>query len=66
MLVSGCASKRGLCHGRAEQIEEFAEAARQAIDARILQLQEGERFDLWSLVAKLYARGLAKEPPAGV
>jgi hypothetical protein len=45
----------------AEQVEEFAEAARQAIDAR-LRVHRGECPDFWEIVAGLYARGQPKAP----
>jgi hypothetical protein len=48
----------------AEQVEEFAQAARQMIDDRLLRALGGERFDFWGVVAMIYARGLAKEPAA--
>ncbi|MGH1570342.1 hypothetical protein ACRAWG_06335 [Methylobacterium sp. P31] len=45
----------------AEQVEEFAKAARQAIDAR-LRKHRGECPDFWEIVAGLYARGQPKKP----
>jgi hypothetical protein len=57
----------------AEQVEDFARAARAVIETRLQQVPEGERCDFWALVAKLYARGLTEggdarralcEPPA--
>jgi hypothetical protein len=43
----------------AEQVEDFAQAARHVIEGRLRQVPEEERCDFWGLVAKLYARGLA-------
>jgi hypothetical protein len=42
----------------AEQVEDFAAAARATIELRLQQVPDGECCDFWALVAKLYARGL--------
>jgi hypothetical protein len=52
-----------------EQVVDFAQAARAAIEVRLQQIPEGERCDFWALVAKLYARaapgGATRDPAAG-
>lgn len=48
-----------------EQVEEFARAARAAIELRLQQVPEGERRAFWVLVARLYARGLGEGESAG-
>jgi hypothetical protein len=47
----------------AECVEEFARAARQAIDAR-LQAHAGECPDFWKIVAGLYAPEPGEESPS--
>jgi len=39
-----------------ERVEEFAQAARQKIDARLLRAKSGGCPEFWALVAKLYVR----------
>jgi hypothetical protein len=46
-----------------ERVEEFAEAARQIIDAR-LQAHAGECPDFWEIVAGLYTPAPEEDQPA--
>ncbi|MGH1571029.1 hypothetical protein ACRAWG_10475 [Methylobacterium sp. P31] len=46
----------------AERVEEFAEAARQIIDAR-LQAHAGQCPDFWKIVAGLYTPAPEEDPP---
>lgn len=45
-----------------ERVEEFAEAARQIIDAR-LHAHAGECPDFWKIIAGLYTSAPEEDPP---
>ncbi|KAB1074918.1 hypothetical protein [Methylobacterium planeticum] len=50
------------------EVEAMARAARDAIDARLARLPEGQRPDFWRIASIIYARGIEfvepkAEPP---